>query len=118
MPRTLPFRCALTPATEVEQHGKQVGVVDDAVAVGVGVGVACPEREQHCQQVGVIHTATAVHIPLQRNNQSHRSRVAGDHAVGDAVAHRIDAVLRGRVGRLIARQVQRACRRGLHDLVR
>jgi|YNPMSStandDraft_1061717.scaffolds.fasta_scaffold109733_2 hypothetical protein len=38
----------LTPAPEVEQHGQQVGVVHDAVAVQVsGVQPRRPEVEQH-----------------------------------------------------------------------
>jgi hypothetical protein len=41
---------------------QQIRIVDDAVAVQVGVGVAPAEGEQHLQQVGVVDHIVAVHI--------------------------------------------------------
>jgi hypothetical protein len=64
-----------TSDAEVEQHGQQVGVVHNPVAVGVLADAAlhAAELEQHCQQVGIVDTAVAVDIsvmaPAPRQNR-------------------------------------------------
>jgi hypothetical protein len=58
----------LAACTEVEQHGEQVGVVHDAVAVGVFRCTVGAKGEQHCQQVSIVHDAVIVHIPKRFGN--------------------------------------------------
>jgi hypothetical protein len=53
-----------TPATEVEEHQQQIGVVYDTILIEVGAWVAAAKGEQHIQQVAIVHAAVAVHIPL------------------------------------------------------
>ena len=67
-PSMTPCTAVLTPCTEVEQHGEQVGVVHDAVVVGVFRCTVGAKGEQHRQQVSVVHDAVIVHIPQRFGN--------------------------------------------------
>jgi len=79
----------LAPATEVEQHGQQVSVVHNAVAIHIGGrAFGRAEREQYLQQVGVVHTAVAVHIALYRHIEARAIDAHGIDARG-VIAQRL-----------------------------